>query len=787
MKRLKTYQISINLILFLMIFAITFASIFTYIPVYNYVVEQKKIKIQDEAELQAIVLKKLLTPSTETDSKWRQQQNAEAAINQIKSLWAQFNQNQPEHEYFLIHKNPITDKTEALFSSKTEKPDQQTLESIGHPLYMVMSGKAGIQNNSQSLEDVKLIAYTPVIPKEWGLVIKYNSQSLKPVLIETVSYTAFAALLITLISWLIFSLTIRKLNSKSLSSLERYQQLLANSQDWVWEIDKKGFIHYSSNQVLPILGYKPDDVLGKSLSTFFEPRNAETTGLVFQQKLMLGKTFTNLEVEFINNSGQEVYMLLSGHPILNKKNQITGYQGTARDVSDLKKRESKMLDLANHDSLTQLANRSYFLEQLRKHLKLQTPANSLKLSALLFIDLDGIKEINSLAGHEVGDQVLTIIAKRMQNNARKGDLVARFGGDEFVILVEQKNKLLPKELYIKMDSYLKRLLDAIHEPIHVQDHQIQISANIGIAFIPRDGKTTSEILNHSDKAMYQAKALGKNNYYFYNQDSQAAIDEKLKSSAELKQAIENNEFELYYQFQYEMYGEKIVGMEALLRWHHPVSHKILPATDFIKSAQNTKNIMAIDHWVINTVAEHIAKLNKLGIKAPPISVNLSTEKLEENTLAQMVEQTIKRNFISSGAIQIEITESSLIHDLEKSSNTLKQLRNLGIKVCIDDFGTGYSNLSYLQALPIQTIKIDKSLINKIATSHSDLQVCKTIIQLAKSLQLEVIAEGVQSEVQKDILLKAGCLIAQGYLYSHPEPLDKITTLLTDNPLAIKTN
>lgn len=777
MKQLKTYQISINLILFLMIFAITFVSIFTYIPIYTYTIEQKKIKIQGDAELQAVVLKQILTPSTEAQTKWRQQKNTETAVNQIKSLWIQLNKDKPEQEYFLIHKNSANHKTEVLLSSRTQKPNLQSLESIGQTIYMAISGQPGIQNNTHFSEDFTLIAYAPIIPKEWGLILKYNNKGLKPAFIETISYTAFAALLITLISWLIFSLTIRKLNSKSLTSLDRYQQLLANSQDWVWETDKKGFIRYSSNQVLPILGHKPEAVLGKPLNTFFEPHNAKTAGLIWQQKLMMGEAVTNLEIEFINDSGKEVYVLLSGHPILDKKNKLTGYRGTARDVSELKTHESKMLDLATHDSLTQLANRSYFLERLRKHLKKQTPANSLKLSALLFIDIDGLKEINSSAGHEVGDKALMVIAKRMQNHARKGDLVARFGGDEFVILVEQMEKLLPKDLHIKMESYLQRLLDAIHEPIHLQDHHIQISANIGIAFIPRDGKSISEILNHSDKAMYQSKTLGKNNYYFYDQNSESAIDDKLKSSAELKQAIEKDEFELYYQFQYEMYSEKIVGMEALLRWHHPVSHKILPANDFIKSAQNTNNIIAIDQWVINTVAEHIAKLHKLGLRVPTVSVNLSTEKLEENTLAQMVEQTIKRNFISSGAIQIEITESSLIHDLEKTSNTLKLLRNLGVKVCIDDFGTGYSNLSYLQALPIETIKIDKSLINNIATSHSDLQVCKTIIQLAKSLQLDVIAEGVQSEVQKDILLKEGCLIAQGYLYSHPEPLDKITTML----------
>ena len=226
-------------------------------------------------------------------------------------------------------------------------------------------------------------------------------------------------------------------------------------------------------------------------------------------------------------------------------------------------------------------------------------------------------------------------------------------------------------------------------------------------------------------------------------------------------------------------------MEAFIRWHHPETHKILPANEFLKLARDTNNIIAIDKWVINTVAQHIAKLNKAGITLPPISINLSTEELEENTLPRMVEDTIKRNFISAKSLKIEITETSLLHDLEKSSRTLQQLRNLGVKVCIDNFGTGYSSLSYLQALPIETIKIDKSFIQNIATSHSDLQMCRTFIQLAKSLQLDIIAAGVQSSVQKDILQKEGCYLSQGFLLSQPAPLSKIIKYLQENPLALK--
>ncbi|MEA1989373.1 MAG: GGDEF domain-containing protein [Pseudomonadota bacterium] len=573
--------------------------------------------------------------------------------------------------------------------------------------------------------------------------------------LQAAGYTLFAALLISLISWLVLRVTLKAINKRVETSEDCYHQLLVNSLDWAWETDRNGNISYSSSQIFDILGYTEEEVLSKPFNSFFESQDAKTSALVWQQKLMLNEAFNNLEISFYNRSKQVIYLLLSGHPILNKHKKLIGYRGIARDISALKHREGKMISMAFYDPLTKLANRTHFIDRLRNHLKSQMPSNSLKPSALLFIDLDGFKDINDNKGHEAGDQLLKAVALRTQNHARKTDLVGRFGGDEFVILVNHMEKTLPKDFKENMESYLSRLLEIIREPINIGDQLLTVGASIGVAIIPRDGKTVSDILNHADTAMYQAKA------------------------------IENNEFEIYYQFQFNTLTDKIIGMEAFIRWHHPETHKILPANEFLKLAKDTNNIIAIDQWVINTVAQHIAKLNKDGITLPPISINLSTEKLEESSLPKMIENMIKRNFISAESIKIEITESSLLHDLEKSNRTLDKLRNLGIKVCIDNFGTGYSSLSYLQDLPIEAIKMDQSFIQNIATSHSDLQMCRTFIQLAKSLQLDILAEGVQSSVQKDILQKEGCYLSQGYLFSHPEPLSKIIKYLKETPLVKK--
>lgn len=778
-------NVNISLILFLMIFAITFVSIFTYVPIYTNTVEQKTQQLKDEAQLQAILLRKIFRPATTAPTQWSKERAQENALKEVDSLWQQLSKERPEQEYFLVYKNPQDGVLELKFATKTNGALQEKLRLIKPTMYMSIMGHQGVQSITDYSERTIHAAYATVIKDEWGIVIKYNQQDITPAFVDTAHYTIFAALLITLISWLIFRLTLKNFANRKASSAERYHELLDNSLDWIWETDKEGKITYSSPQVQKILGYEANEIIEQPFANFFDAEEAKTAALVWQQKFMLSEAFTNLEISFVNKSGTKVHLLLNGHPILDKHEQLTGFRGIARDISELKQREGKMLNMAFFDPLTKLANRPHFIDKLRRHLNLQTPANALKPSALLFIDLDGFKEINDTEGHDIGDQLLTIIAKRMLSHARKSDLVARLGGDEFVVLISHHEKCLPPEFIKRMDSYISRLIATIREPINIDNRTLTVEASIGVAIIPRDGNTVSDVLNHADTAMYEAKAKGKNTYQYYDYTTQAAADHRLKTSAELRQAIENDEFELYYQFQHDIHTHKVIGMEALLRWHHPETHKTMSAQEFLETAEGTNNIQAIDEWVINAVAKDIARMNKETFTTPPVSINLSTREIEAYSLPNLIEDSIKRNFISPKSLTIEITESSLIHDLEKSSKTIKSLKDLGVKICIDNFGTGYSSLSYLQALPIESLKIDKSFVDNIATSHSDLQMCRTIIQLGKSLQLQVIAEGVQATVQRDILQKEGCHLSQGYLFSQPEPLSKVIAYFNDNPLAIK--
>jgi len=286
------------------------------------------------------------------------------------------------------------------------------------------------------------------------------------------------------------------------------------------------------------------------------------------------------------------------------------------------------------------------------------------------------------------------------------------------------------------------------------------------------------VLNRADAAMYQAKSRDKNTYEFYAQNTQKEVDKKIKTSGELQEAIKNDDLELHYQFQYK--DSCIVGMEALLRWHHPETRKIMCASEFMHDLKDSYQTHLIDEWVINRVAKDVAILNKALPKHIPVSINLSTQEMFESSLPELVEDALKKNFITSHAFNIETSENILAENFKESSKTVKKLEKLGVKTCIDHFGTGYLSLANLQLLPIESIKIDKTFIDNVATNHADLQMCRTIIKMAKSMNLKVIAEGIETTVQRDILTKEGCDMMQGYIFALPMPLEKALTYLKDH-------
>lgn len=772
------------LLLFLMTFAIIFVSIFTYLSLYSNTIEQMQKQLGEDIQFQSTMLRQVFQPVADSKNPSSESTAMQAAINETKNFWAEMPKDNTEVTYYLTYKTPETGRIEILHTSNKNKLHEKHQYLIAASVYIGARGYEEITINNLDNKEIILATYATIIPGKLGLVIQQRQHVAASYITESINYTLFAALLIILISLLVFRLRLRAISNKANSSEERFQQLLENSEDWLWEIDNESIITYSSDQAFGILGYNPEELQQRPFTALFDLKETNNDHLVWKQKIMFHDSFHNLEVNFKHKNGKTVFLLLSGHPILDNKQVTIGYRGTARDISEIKKREDKIINLAFYDPLTQLCNRQHFIDKLSKYLATIQSHQDTKPSALLFIDLDGFKEINDSEGHEFGDKLLQVIALRLQSNARKTDVVARLGGDEFVILLSPNNTHDLGQYVKHIEEYLSRLLEMINKSVHIEQTVLHVQASIGVALIPKDGKTVSSVLSCADTAMYQAKLQGKNTYQFYDHNTQKKIEQKLKTSNELTHAIENNELELFYQFQYQ--EEKIIGMEALLRWQHPETRKIMSAMEFLDSVLETHHIQLIDEWVINKVAQDIHKMNQNLATTPKVSINLSTRELEANNLIEHIESALKKNFLSGHSLNIEINENSLTHDPEKSISAIKKLQKLGVTTCIDHFGTGNSNLSYLQALPIDAIKIDKSFIDNIATSRSDLQMCRTIIQLGKSLEFNVIAEGVESTTQKEILKGESCQNMQGYLFSQPIPLTKVIQYLQDKPDKVST-
>ena len=415
---------------------------------------------------------------------------------------------------------------------------------------------------------------------------------------------------------------------------------------------------------------------------------------------------------------------------------------------------------AHFDALTHLPNR--FLMQDRLEQALREAQRDKSQVGIMFIDLDRFKEINDSLGHHVGDQVLQEVSLRFSETIRKKDTLARLGGDEFTIII---NDLDNKD---DISCVADKVVDALRVPIKVDEHEFYISSSIGISIYPDDGKDIETLLRHADLAMYEVKNSGRNDFQFYEEFMSKDSLKKLAMDSELHKALLNEEFVVYYQPQLNVKTNELIGMEALVRWRHP-DRGIVSPIEFITLAEEMGIINHIDDWVCKNVCEQIVIWQKQGLKPVRVAVNLSGKQLQRDDLIETVMQTLKETACEARYLSLEVTEGFIMHDHEKSIKVLSRLRDLGISLAIDDFGTGYSSLSYLKHLPVDKLKIDRSFIHNITTDYQDRAIVKTIVSLSQSMHLEVLAEGVETEQQKEFLKQLGCFEIQGYLYARPLP------------------
>jgi diguanylate cyclase (GGDEF)-like protein/PAS domain S-box-containing protein len=437
--------------------------------------------------------------------------------------------------------------------------------------------------------------------------------------------------------------------------------------------------------------------------------------------------------------------------------------GTAQDVTKEKLLENKLHEqkeilshLAHHDILTELPNRTLLNDRL--HQAIQKAKRDKTNFAVLFVDLDHFKEINDSLGHNIGDEVLQEVARRFKSVIRDEDTLARLGGDEFTVLMENLKQGQDASILAQ------KLLDALSEPIVKGDNILYLSCSIGISLYPTDGGSVQDLLKYADAAMYKAKEEGRSNFQFYSSEMTILAFERVVMEASLRSGLENEEFEVYYQPQVDGVEEKIIGMEALVRWKHPKMGLVMPSK-FIPLAESTGLIVKLDRYTMKRAMQQLSSWYKEGLNPGVLALNLSMQQLRQKDFIDFTKELFEVSGCKPEWIEFEVTESQIMTNIKEAVEILTELSSLGVTIAVDDFGTGYSSLSYLKKLPIDKLKIDQSFVRDLPKDEDDVAITQAVIALAKSLKLDIIAEGVETQEQKEFLIENGCCNIQGYYYS----------------------
>ncbi len=547
------------------------------------------------------------------------------------------------------------------------------------------------------------------------------------------------------------------------ASAKDLSTILNNLQDTFYRTDMHGKVLMVSPSVKPLLGYTQEELIGTAISDLYvDAANREQFLNLLKQN---NGYVNNYETPLRRKDGSIIWVSTNAHWCRDTNSNIIGIEGITRDITKTKRTAQRLYYLANYDALTELPNRTLFRDRL-KHAMALARRNQ-KIVALFFLDIDHFKDINDSLGHIAGDQLLQGVAKRIQSCAREGDTVARMGGDEFTVILEGLREASDAE------HVAVKIIEAMAAPFAIESHDIYVSPSIGIALFPNDGVNIDKLVRNADTAMYQAKGSGRNNFKFFNPDMKTMAIENLMLQNNLRNAIDNRQFLLYYQPQLDLTSGHMIGMEALIRWRHP-EHGVMQPVDFIPIAEQLGMITAIDEWVVRTVCHQIVAWREAKLAPVKIAINLSSLQFQQPDFANTVRAILEETGADPSCLEFEITESVLISDVDQAIRTLKEFSACGIRICVDDFGIGYSSLSYLKQFPLDTLKIDRSFIREIGTGGNSDAVTEAIIGLGHSLKLKVVAEGVEREDQLSFLVPKGCDIVQGYLFSGPCTANDIT-------------
>ena len=558
------------------------------------------------------------------------------------------------------------------------------------------------------------------------------------------------------------------------AELKRQTALLAQTQHAAhiggWELDIASNQLYWTEETYRIHEISPADLQPtvERAIEFYAPESRGTMRAAVEAAMRIGDPW-DLELELVTARGRRIWVRATGAAELGANGMPVRLSGALQDVTDRRRADERIRRLAHYDDLTGLANRNLFGYHLARALSHADRYN--KRFCLLFIDLDRFKIINDTLGHDVGDAVLKIIGRRLTEAVRAADLVARFGGDEFVVIAEEVGT--PEDAA----EVARKLLTRIEEPVFAQGQEFILTGSVGIATFPTDGRDMQTLVKHADIAMYRAKERGKNTFEFYTSRHDNVNVDRLSLESRLKRAMSDmTQFVLHYQPKISVVRGHITGVEALVRWASP-DRGMVPPAEFIPLAEETGLIGAIGQWVLQSAARQVLAWRAAGLPPLRVAVNISARQLYADDFVTQVRELLAETGVDPGALELEITESVMMQNVQQMAERLAELKRLGLHIAIDDFGTGYSSLSYLKRLPIDSLKVDRSFVQDVLADSDEATITRAVIALAHSLRLEVVAEGVETEAQLDFLRDLGCDQIQGYLFSKPLPPAELEELL----------
>jgi diguanylate cyclase (GGDEF)-like protein/PAS domain S-box-containing protein len=516
-----------------------------------------------------------------------------------------------------------------------------------------------------------------------------------------------------------------------------------------------------------ITGYTEQQILGQNLA-FLHGSKVEHVNYKRINLAIKERREETVELESYQRNGESFWCEISVAPVSDSFAQVRHYVCIINDITQRREMEEQLIKQATHDSLTALPNRVLLIDRVDQAILQSKKKNH--LLAFLFLDLDRFKMINDSLGHSIGDKLLQAVSNRLLIATNDFDTVCRLGGDEFVILLQD---ILSEP---QAQKVAEDILHAIAKPFQIDQHNLKITGSIGISYFPKDGGDYESLMKSADLSMYHAKDNGRNTYRSYDKEMNTRVINRMQLDNALRDSLRKKEFHLVYQPLIKLANNKVVGFEALLRWNSHILG-VVPPTDFIGMAEENGLIFEIGLWVLQEACAQLMRWHKQGYNQLTIAVNISGRQLRQARLPEIIKRILAETGLSPKFLELELTESLLVENIKHAVETMYELKDMGTKLVIDDFGTGYSSLSYLKQFPVDKLKIDRSFISELINKENDAAIARAIINLGHSLNLEVLAEGIETELQREFIMKHGCDYAQGYYFTPPKKAEELADFL----------